>query len=314
MLEIAEMILLNLSFTDIMRMEQTCKGIRDIVDASSKLQTQIYLKPAAVNTQRVFPFAGSATPGFRCSKLVDDTSSEEQGRVYAWVRVEVDKSGIYWPQIGERLEKMLICQPPIYGALATEHCPLDDNDMFGDTQAIQIASQTGLTLGNVFDAVEEFTNIHKSCWEGADPIQFSLSSNGRETFRVHFIECLTEEAWDETAEATASHRKYVARALREETESKQVLEVDDVEEDDVSQSAFDYTEGASWSRQPSPSEISSDVKYGNYGDQDRSRNDEEFEFEYQDEDRDAVDADGMEYTQGELAAMVYEGYGDDVAA
>lgn len=214
--ELLEMILSNCSINDVLNMYETCKEVRDIIKASSKIQTFLCLKPVAVSATRLFPFARSSLRGFRCSleALINYIGNEPPSIVVARIEVLMDPDGVYWPHIGSRLQNMFICQPPIHHAIAREHCHNDDNDILGSNPGVQLSSEKGLTIGDLYHKAKQLSRYHDSC---RSPSGYAPFEPHKVALRFDFTECSTSgEEWDDAAKGSQHLASYLAKKEREE--------------------------------------------------------------------------------------------------
>ena len=293
--EILENILTSCHVVDVLSILQTCSGICDIIEASSKIKAHLCLIPAAAGTPRYFPFTEYNTPGFSC-QLSTERHQDDSPRVVATITVEMDPDGVYWPSIGRCMRDMFICQPPIYNALVTEYCPMDDSDIYALDLPIQMGSDMGLTIGDLYDVAEVFIDNHKTC---RDPMTYDYRGMEphRARFTVEFKECLTQQEWDDAAAATASHDEYVSKRLQKEGRSPdQGLRVRSKYEDYGSEDEYDGpTDGdEEEDYQGSDDGYGTSCENGNRGD--------EGAYDHENE--------AVEEAERRLASVVYHGYGD----
>ena len=204
---------------------------------------------------------------------------------------------------------MLIRQPPIYAVLATERCPLDDNDMLGEEYStMQVVSQHGLTVGDLYGIAERLVDGHEPCRKSDGGFAFIDSEPRRVSFSVRFSECLYREDWQHVT--THSERAWNViekngriadkwrfpiptrpSALPEETFQEREPSDDDQD------SGFESEEQDEW-REMSERQLA-DASYVYYGD-----DGQEAELESMDEFE--------EMAEHQLAEAVYEGYGDEM--
>ena len=206
--EALENILSSCKTFDILSIYKTCRGIRDIIDASPKLQTLLCLRPAPQGTPRYFPFDNDRLPGFECPY---DTCHEDASKIVAEISVSMDPDGFYWPHIGSRLRDMYICQPSLHYLLASDHCPQedddddddDDDDCHGSDPGIQMFSERGFTVGDLYDVAKRLADEHTICRSTRNYAFYDVEEDDVATLEIRFTECQTQEDWDEATLRTA---------------------------------------------------------------------------------------------------------------
>ena len=169
--EILEHVLLFTDVESVMAMERVNKKLRNIIDASPKLQSAIYLKPSLESTdtpvQRRTAF-GRDGSGFQSTDF--KVTLGQPGVVNATIHTAKPNNTV--PHIGTRWSRMLICQPPIKAmvAAASKFCP-----NCGSLQLErynELSSDTGITVGDLYDKVQEVSAIVNICQNcHYDPIQ-----------------------------------------------------------------------------------------------------------------------------------------------
>lgn len=160
--ELLENILRNLEVVDIMRCLEVNRTFRDTIEASSKLQTCLFLQPAPKGTMAHCPFRFK---NFKCFCNLSFTLDPDN-------EVEVDitataDNNYALPNIGCRWKHMLISQPPIYEMTYTIHC--DPDNLFNvmrhpgsrrDQPKHTITSNKGLTVDDLCKAAKALFKRH----------------------------------------------------------------------------------------------------------------------------------------------------------
>ena len=152
--EVLEHVLLFTDVESVMAMERVNKKLRNIIDASPKLQRAIYLKPSLESTD---------TPVQRCTAFGSDcsgfqtTAFEVNFGPHDGVEATVQKTGPNdtLPHMGTRWLRMLICQPPmkIMAVIASQFC--QNCGSWSLETHKQLSSDTGITVGDLYDKVRE---------------------------------------------------------------------------------------------------------------------------------------------------------------
>ena len=170
------MILEDTVFIDVLHISETCRGIRNVIYASNKLQAKLFLKPVGEGEsvqngfssplieekRRTFYFGGLSVD-FDASDLPDpddsldsdDDSIVEEALTderKLWIRFEEDGPGHGLTQISRKWKDMLIAQPSIKHMEVTPEC--DCFDSVNKPTGI-ITSKTGLTLADLVERAKK---------------------------------------------------------------------------------------------------------------------------------------------------------------
>lgn len=162
--ELSELILLHARVNDVMAMEQVNRDLRNIISASPKLRSKLYLKPEdAHDRKREYlkdpsqpyyrsHFSNRAFSGFNtyaCGMQIEAT----------FKRINVRTP---LPKIGERLMKMFICQPPIKTLYVQSMCAKCD---LTESEQTKITSADGFTLHELWETAKELFATRITCLE-----------------------------------------------------------------------------------------------------------------------------------------------------
>jgi hypothetical protein len=219
--EMLENILSNCGVLDVLKFYQTCKGVRDIIDGSSKLQIQMCLKPAAEGTPRRQPFGTYHLSSFNCTLATAATwpPGNTIESFVGCIAIEMDPDGVYLPRIGQRVQDMLICQPPIYKVLLTESCPLDDNEFLGDIEYTQLESKTGVTIRDLYAMAERLMDLHSGCRDPRGYAFYGMEPH-RVTVRIRFKECLSANEWADAVRNTITSWEFIEKEEKKGVERR----------------------------------------------------------------------------------------------
>lgn len=159
--ELLELILENLDIPDVMRCYEVCRTMRDTIEASSKLQTQLCLLSASEDSAMRWPFQ------FKCFSCYSRLSPAKAGRTSAIMRT-LPGSSTSLPTMGSRWKRMFIRQPPIHSMKVGMGCCLTNNSRLHNVnlgwQAWDIKSVKGLTIGDLYEMAERLLEEHPECW------------------------------------------------------------------------------------------------------------------------------------------------------
>ena len=186
--ELLEMILEHVKIPDLLNFYQCSVSIRDSIEASSKLQTQLSLRPAPLKSHLTLPVRNMTKflPGdaFNDRHFQIGFSSTEQfsrrrpsrrheNRNETKERtVEIHASfhllpAQFLPHIGSRIRQMLITQPPLEEmTVALDCCPIYDYGpptFDSPKPERKISRAGGLTVGALYDRAEELLDEHRFC-------------------------------------------------------------------------------------------------------------------------------------------------------
>lgn len=150
--ELTESILTNLEVLDLMRCYEVNRTFRDSIENSKKLQTCLFLRPDPKQLNTSFPLRTKYIRGFGQTRV---TIRSRTGRTYS---------------LGSRWKRMLVRQPPIYKMMCRAECEPDRGSCelgYRGTYSRVLTSEYGLTLGELFKAVQEMVLDHRAhCGSG----------------------------------------------------------------------------------------------------------------------------------------------------
>jgi hypothetical protein len=319
--EILETILSTCEVLDVLRFYQICKVVRDIVGGSSKLQIHMCLKAAAEGTPRRHPFGTYHLPSFNCTFATAATwpPGNTIESFLGSIAIDMDPDGVYLPRIGERLQDMLICQPPIHRVLLRESCPLDDNEMFGDIEYTQLESKTGVTIRDLYAMAERLMDLHNDCRDPRGYTFYGMEPH-RVTVRIQFKECLNTNEWADAVRTTISSWEFIEKEEKKGVERRFVSATCQGYAAKTSRGRKfegdmdDYDRYNSFCEKTPERErfVSVSDDYEGYDEHAGEREYYDADEDSAEEDMDGVESEDDEIAEGKLAAAVYEGYGDDV--
>ena len=158
--ELLELILLNLGPFDILNVASTCHGIKNIVNASSKLQVSLFQKPTSnIGTQNdtfQTPFGLFEFPGFTVDASFPDRPAQ-QGHIDAWFIFKEKRFTL--PRVGSKIRSMFICQPAIKNMDVTVTCRA--HNYTKDMTAV--FSETGLTFQDLYNVAGYILRAEHFC-------------------------------------------------------------------------------------------------------------------------------------------------------
>lgn len=151
--EVLELILLHADHEDIMSMCKVSHGIRDTIEASSKLQMRLYHKsmdPTKLGKNEIIsPFLNNTQTPFTITL----------SKTFGWLGIRTNATILTskgkLPKIGAAWRRKLICQPAVKKMQVFICC---DRHGTGCQRSDWIESETGLTLGNLYDKAERYSN------------------------------------------------------------------------------------------------------------------------------------------------------------
>lgn len=155
--ELAEEILTYLPVLDLLRAQQVNRMMRDVVQASTKLQRQLFLKPGQTKHLRVLNLGDG-------SKTIDIGTDDEPEFTADEKIVELLVTFAKWlPRLGSRVRRMQLCQPPIHVMRYVPTCcgQASEDEIGG--HPLRIRNEEGLTLGDLRNAAENLMAKHKLC-------------------------------------------------------------------------------------------------------------------------------------------------------
>lgn len=202
--EILEMILVQCKIQDVISCSLTCKGVHEIVEASTKLQVLRFLKAAPGDQSRRLPFGPGEAQTLECGPM---PWLEADPSPIATISVIMDSKAVHWPRIGSRMQDMFISQPPIHRLLVWDNCKKGDN-IWGGGPGFQMTSEDGFKVGDLYRMAEKFAKSHEGCrkqggWDvGPDEEPRPYS------YQVWFQEPLDEKEWDDAAAYTDHKSKF----------------------------------------------------------------------------------------------------------
>lgn len=158
--ELLENILLEWNTISIMEMEQTCKGIRETIRGSSRLQMKLGFipqenpEPDATGKRSYSPFSTNWSPcqtGFEIAIL---------DRL---IVAEFNAESCALPKVGSRWKQMLICQPLIRIMSVKAQCFECLSTNYGYTGPSEIASNSLLTVGDLYEVASRVVEEAEEC-------------------------------------------------------------------------------------------------------------------------------------------------------
>ena len=209
--ELLEMILEHLTIPDLLKFYQCSTSIRDSIESSSKLQSQLSLRPVSSNSYLHLPvrhltkfvpldafdenitglqtgfFSSEQFPRRRPSRKYEH-KNEAQDRT-----VEIHASfyllpGQRLPRMGSRVRRMFITQPPLEEmTVALNCCPIYDYGPTGlesPKPERKVSREGGLTVGALYDRAEELLDEHRCCTQAYSGL---LDDDGTVKVGVRFV-------------------------------------------------------------------------------------------------------------------------------
>lgn len=169
--EILELVLVHTHALHILNVSATCSELNAIIDASPKLQTALFFRPAGepkhtATNYKFHPLVGVA----RFIHLEVDTGphwSIDDLDIIIELCAQSACHGL--PSVGENFQKMQISQPPIYRmnfAVKCGECYFDETDNIGWAQdENELVNTTGLTFEDLYDQANEIfrTKVRPPC-------------------------------------------------------------------------------------------------------------------------------------------------------
>lgn len=163
--ELLESILKELTVPALMRCYSVNRTFRDALETSKKLQACLFLLPDTESREQRFPLNN-------IERFVCTAPRPEFGRG-SMIDVRTRVGRIY--KIGPRWKKMLVSQPPTYSMQYYAICFGSKPGgcrlggwARGDRQNLH--SNKGLTIGDLFEAVETMANAHRGCVIGHNDV------------------------------------------------------------------------------------------------------------------------------------------------
>lgn len=175
--ELFEAIIQQLEFTDILRCYEVRRQFRDSIDSSSRLQVRLFLRAAPKASSIEFP-PNSSNLSFEHRQYEDDEYEDLDEKIVGQTTVIIKAKrdeNYSLPNIGERLMRMLIRQPPIYEMSCQMGCfPIVLHDRNRGMTASgnkshrmsqYIRSEDGLTVQDLYEAARALFEQHRDCQE-----------------------------------------------------------------------------------------------------------------------------------------------------
>ena len=214
--EILETVLTYCTWAEILDAQETCKGMRDIINASPRLQIRLSLQPAAETSPRRFPFEHNFLRGFDCrlDESYNYRTNTLKHNVFASICGDVSTDSVYLQRVGQRLQDMFICQPPINRLLARVRCDRGHDGYAVDdlNEEIHLYSATGLKIADLYGLAERFAYLHRGCVDSSD---HRGSKFARKMFvQVTFSGSTSKAEWHEAAAATSRIWKRIKEESR----------------------------------------------------------------------------------------------------
>ena len=177
--ELTEAILSYTSIPDILDVSQVSRSLKAIIEASPKLQRQLFLKPAestsVVHTLTEMPFEDMTV-----ERLGDGPDGETR------LKVEVGIRKCKRVNIGSTRRRMLICQPPLKRIFVTS--AFDECHVIFRNGHEELHSAAGLTVGDLYDKALELVRVDSPCRDCEK--EHAAAQDGRRIRVDH--ECLVE--------------------------------------------------------------------------------------------------------------------------
>jgi hypothetical protein len=202
----------HLNVPDLLSFYQCNRAIRDTIEGSSKLQTQLSLRAAPSDSHLRLPLR-NLTKYAGCSKdsdyffaspfsQVGFSSYEHVGRRIPRTmqqKNEIDDRtveihacfhllpGQVLPRMGSRIRQMHIMQPPIEEmTVSLDCCPIYEYGVPSDSQkpVRKIFREGGLTVGALYDRTEQLLEEHRFCPEAYSGL---LEDDGSVRVGVRFV-------------------------------------------------------------------------------------------------------------------------------
>ncbi|KAK3659004.1 hypothetical protein LTR56_001441 [Elasticomyces elasticus] len=185
--ELAEIILLELDTSSILQAMQACTALAACV-TSPRIQVKLGLR-AQPDSDWFSPFCGyelnssSGSQSIGRSKFyemltcelesvvsldrkMEDVMKPRRVSLYASFEGQVDchyDEPAELPEVGERIQSMLICQPPITEMAIQLNCCLPDGEDYARVEAQKVVNSQGITLGDLLRATVQYREDHKLC-------------------------------------------------------------------------------------------------------------------------------------------------------
>ncbi|KAK5677577.1 hypothetical protein LTS10_010149 [Elasticomyces elasticus] len=185
--ELAESILLEVDSFSILQAMQVCTALAATI-ASPRIQTKLGLR-AQPDSDWFSPFCGYESNSSSGSQSVErsgfykiltcqlvsavsldremeDVMEPRRMLLYASFEGHFDchyDEPAKLPQVGERIQSMLICQPPITEMAIQLTCCLPDDEDYTRIEADKVVNSQGITLGDLLRATIQYRENHKLC-------------------------------------------------------------------------------------------------------------------------------------------------------
>lgn len=196
--ELLEMILGHLPVSDLLKFYQCSRSIRDSIEASSKLQNQLSLRPAPAGSHLKLPLSDLAYVGFTSIEQFQrrqvpqrlekkDEVKDRTVEIHAHFNV---LPGQVLPRIGSRVRGMFITQPPLEEmTVNVECCPIyvewQTSESVESCKSVRTVTRVGgLTLGALYDRAEELLDAHRFCPSAHSGL---LNEDGTVNVAVKFV-------------------------------------------------------------------------------------------------------------------------------
>ena len=157
--ELLELILLHhVTISDVMSVYQVSRGLRDIIDGSSKLQSRLFLKTTSETSDKRAVLS-IRLPSFTCVKMYS-LRGDDGIRVSARVWMSRGKC---LPAIGPRWRRMLLSQPPMQEAEVSLSSATAGFDTTSTDRVYVERCERGITIGHVLNAAERMIEQRTQC-------------------------------------------------------------------------------------------------------------------------------------------------------
>lgn len=154
--ELLESILAYNSVFDILKVYQTCRQLKAIIDESTPLQTQLFLRKARISspisTKLQLHLLNHAIPDF----IIVPSTVNMDGTFHIIIQFSAHERKL--AAVGQMWKRMLICQPPLTSVKVEASCGCcasHDYLPLRNLAADMSSSCGGLTFGDLYDKAEE---------------------------------------------------------------------------------------------------------------------------------------------------------------
>lgn len=178
--ELLEMILDHLEIPDIVKMIQVSHSLKNSIEASTKLQDKLSLRPAPLDSHIYSAFEQCLfrEGGFRCTLTnYNNTRPQALPGTFAVRAYFFPFPGQHLPKIGSKYRRMFICQPPIKQMKVYLSCCPRDRELgfLPQLEVCTVSSDGGLTIGHLYDCARKQMDEHRWCPYAST---FSLDDDG----------------------------------------------------------------------------------------------------------------------------------------